>query len=973
MLFIVVALALFSCRAAAADLAAPRTAWTTSQITGTPEPPLPYIAVRLRPDLAFKQPTDLVRYPDGKRMVITENRATSIHLIDLNSPDAPPLLLADMKQFNREAADCYSIAFHPKFAENRLVFVWFNLGSWPNPNRDHGTQIVRFQMTKGDSPRIDLTTGKTIITFISGGHNGGSLRFGPDGFLYISIGDSDAPDPPDSKDTGQDLSDLSSSILRIDIDHEEAGRPYRIPADNPFVKLKDARGEIWAYGLRNPWRMSFDPNSGALYAGDVGWELWEAIYEIKRGGNYGWPITEMSRQPVKPHVKRGPTPILEPLVVHSHEESASITGGETYQGKSLPELRGAHIYGDFETGRLWAFHPSKESSGQRTIKHLGELCDTTAKIIGFAIDHEGELLFADYGGGGIYRLARNPDQGKASNFPRKLSETGLFADVAKHAPAAGVVPYAIRTPRWADHATAERLLALPGASVIDTGKNKEGAPGAGKWTFPKDSVLTKTYTLEMERGNPQSARRIETQMLHYTGEAWNTYTYRWNDQQTDAVLVGPNGDSATFNITDPTAKDAGGLVTQKQTWRFFSRAECQRCHTNWTNYTPSFNSAQLLRGSSESPLSALDGCFSHVPPRAESKLVSPHDSTSNLESRARSYLHANCGTCHRFGGGGSVPSFFNIEESLKNARILDAFTTQGTLDLPEARIVAPADPYRSTLLFRMTTTGRGHMPYLGGRLIDEQAIVLMRDWIASMPVGSPVSEATVKQRTHEMTQLKKLRDGDANSIDELLQSSSGSLSLALALADRSVPMKMRQPIIERGSRLADPLRRDLFERFLPAEKRRIVLGDAIDVNALLAIKGDAARGRTLFFQQGGAQCSSCHRIDDQGTTFGPDLSKIATKYKRGEIIEHILAPSKLVDPAWKLTILEMNDGTTHSGFITQRTAKELTMTITGGKEIRIAVDQIEGERASNLTAMPEGLLANLTAQEAADLIAFLTR
>src|SRR6267142_1627979 len=145
---------------------------------------------------------------------------------------------------------------------------------------------MRFNVTGENPTRLDIKSGKVIYTWLSGGHNGGNIRFGPDGMLYICTGDGSPPDPPDKHVTGQDISDPLSSVLRIDVDHPDPGKNFGIPKDNPFLTTPNALGEVWAYGLRNPWRMAFDPKSGELYAGEVGWELWEMIYRIVRGGNY---------------------------------------------------------------------------------------------------------------------------------------------------------------------------------------------------------------------------------------------------------------------------------------------------------------------------------------------------------------------------------------------------------------------------------------------------------------------------------------------------------------------------------------------------------------------------------------------------------------------------------------------------------------------------------------------------------------
>lgn len=189
-----------------------------------------------------------------------------------------------------------------------------------------------------------------LLEWPSGGHNGGGLKFGPDGMLYLGTGDGSGI--ADSLETGQDLSDLLGAILRLDVDHAEGGKNYAIPKDNPFLKTPGARPEIYAYGLRQPWRFSFDAKTGDFWCGDVGQDLWEMVYKIQRGGNYGWSVRE-GKYPFRPDRKLGPSPILPPLIEHHHADFRSITGGFVYHGSRLPELKGGYIYGDFDTGRIW--------------------------------------------------------------------------------------------------------------------------------------------------------------------------------------------------------------------------------------------------------------------------------------------------------------------------------------------------------------------------------------------------------------------------------------------------------------------------------------------------------------------------------------------------------------------------------------------------------------------------------------------
>ena len=949
-------LLLHLCLVSTCAFAQERVPWTTSRIQGTPEPPPPYIVERLYPALTFLKPLDVTPLPGSDRLILLEETGRMFSFVP--SSDKADLF-GELAEFDREIARSYALTFHPRFKENRFVFTWIVQDLKGRDFRENGTRIVRFRVSEESPPKLDLSSAKEIISWRAGGHNGGNMRFGSDGMLYISTGDATKPDPPDSSVTGQDISDLLSSVLRIDVDHSEADRAYTIPRDNPFVEVPKARGEVWAYGLRNPWRMSFNPMNGELFVGDVGWELWEMIYRIQRGGNYGWSITEGSQQDVRPDRVRGPSPILPPLVAHSHEEAASITGGEFYHGNTLPELKGTYLYGDWQMGTFW----SLRTEGDKVSEHR-ELARSSLMPAGFGIGHDGELIIVDHSSGGLWRLARNPRSGQNSNFPLKLSQTGLFSDTLKQSPAPGVLPYEINAPRWADHAVAQRWVAFPDQIGVTVGKESKGVVLRGHWGFPAGAVLAKTYSLDLERGNPATRRRIETQILHFDGSLWGTYGYRWNAEQTDAELVPKQGGEAIFTVKDKAAP--GGQMQQR--WRFYSRSECARCHTLMNDFAQGFSALQLDRTTPQDKGDQLDAFTRLGLTPAEPRFADPHGSVGSLEVRARSYLHVNCSVCHRYNSGGGVPSYMNIDALLKDAKLIDTKPVQGDLGLPDARVIASGDPCRSVLLYRMATAGRGHMPYLGSHLVDDRGLLVVSDWIASMGnKARDLTAATIAQRKAEDQALTQLQAGDSTQLGQLLATNSGALSVLLALLDGKLTADIRTQAIATGSAISEPMRRDLFERFLPESQRRKVLGHDFKPATLLAIKGDAARGKTSF----AGICIGCHRANGVGIDFGPDLSHIGTKWNRAAMLEQLIAPSKVIDPQWQLTTLELKTGDTKVGFITARTETELTLKMAAGLTETIATAQITKTTTSPISMMPEGLIQTLTAQEAADILEYL--
>lgn len=705
-----------------------RVPWTTSRIHGSPDPAPPYQTRNAFPKLKFNEPLAMTAIPGMSKFAIAE-RPGRIYAFDNRRDATDPDLIIDL------ARTVYGLAIHPKFRDNGYVFVMSMVGGEGEPR---GSRISRFTVKdpRGESWEAAMASEQVIFEWPAGGHNGGCLQFGPDGCLYIATGDGSGI--ADQYETGQDVADVRGKILRIDVDRREQGRAYAIPADNPFAKQPAARPEIYSYGHRQVWKFSFD-RQGRLWAGEVGQDLWEMIYVVQKGGNYGWSVQE-GAHPFRPERKRGPTAILAPLIEHTHADFRSITGGYVYESSRLSELRGAYIYGDYDTGRIW----SLRYDGQRVTDHR-ELEDTQLRIVSFAQDAEGEVYLVDFAGGGIHWLVPAPkSDDNPDDFPRKLSETGLFTSTKDLVPAPGVIPYSVNSELWSDGAKKDRYLAIPGDAKIefDTVLYPNGAPGAEPgWRLPHDSVTVKTFYLETEPGNAKSSRRLETRIMHhkkmpgteeYGDQYWRGYTYVWNEDQTDAELLGPEGLDRTYTI-----REAGG--TREQTWHFPSRAECTLCHNMAAKYSLGVNTLQLNRDHDYDGVVANQlATFEHIglfaeplPKRPEQlpRVVDYRDESQDLNLRARSYLHSNCGHCHRKWGGGNADFILLASLPLKETGALGTRPGQGNLQIAEAKILEAGHPEKSLVHARMSRLGLGRMPHIASNLIDTEAVKLIGQWI----------------------------------------------------------------------------------------------------------------------------------------------------------------------------------------------------------------------------------------------------
>ncbi|QDU98057.1 PQQ-dependent sugar dehydrogenase [Lignipirellula cremea] len=354
-------------------------------------------SVRMFPNLRIRRPVVIGNAGDGTNRIFVCEEQGVIRVFPNDQTVEDTQVFLDMEsrvqyadKMNEEGM--LGMAFHPQYKENGQFFLYYTAR---DPER---TSIIsRFRVSKDDPNKADPESEEVLMRIKQPfwNHNGGTLAFGPDGYLYIALGDGGARDDP--LKSAQDLKQLLGSILRIDVDKATATQRYSIPTDNPFVDVKGAKPEIYAYGFRNIWRMSFDRKTGQLWAGDVGQDLWEEIDIVVKGGNYGWSVRE-AMHPATP--KQGPagTPsplgdkLIEPVFEYNHEVGKSITGGYVYRGKKVPALAGKYLYADYVGGQIWAL--DYDMAKKKVVANY-LIDDNDRPVITFGEDEQGEVYYSD--------------------------------------------------------------------------------------------------------------------------------------------------------------------------------------------------------------------------------------------------------------------------------------------------------------------------------------------------------------------------------------------------------------------------------------------------------------------------------------------------------------------------------------------------------------------------------------------------
>lgn len=724
---------------------------TLSALPPTP-PTFGYTLSNAFPGVTLTQPVCLASPPnETNRLFILEKTGNIVVITNLANPTRTVFM--SLAVLSDSESGVLGLAFHPGYATNGYFYVFSSRSLATSQGSGRHQCISRFQTSPPDANVASAATELMLIRQIdsAGNHNGGDLHFGPDGYLYASVGDEGAQ--YNGNGNAQVITNkFFSAILRIDVDkrpgnllpntHPANSTNYLIPADNPFVGVTSfngrtfpatsVRSEFFSIGYRNPWRMSFDPATGALYVADVGQDLYEEVNVVTNGANAGWAYYE-GKQLAKPLYPsqttiliNPPAGLLMPILDYPHGSGNfsgnSISGGIVYRGNRISQLYGAYVFGDYTSGNIWylRYEGSNNVPFQRITAANGP--------VAFGRDpRNGDVLVAQINNGQIGRLDYTAAP-VGTPLPVTLADTGAFSDLDNLTPNPGIVPYTLNVPFWSDNAIKSRWFSVPNTNLTLT------FDATGNWLSPTGTVWIKHFELELTNGSSASRKRLETRFLVRNSNGVYGVTYRWTTPPTNALLVAEDGlDEAFTNYT------SGGAMLNTQIWHYPSRSECLACHTPQGGFGLGFNTAQWNRdftydGGTTNQIEALRqaGYFGNrITNRYLLPATSPAaDEAVSREYRVRSYLAANCAHCHQPGG---------IVSAMWDARLATPGPLNGVIDGPlnnnygntNNRVIVPGSLANSILYQRVANLGSGHMPPLATAVVNTQAVALLAAWITN--------------------------------------------------------------------------------------------------------------------------------------------------------------------------------------------------------------------------------------------------
>ena len=687
----------------------------------------PHVGIeRAYSQLRFNRPIYLTGAGDGSGRVFVVEQGGVVRWFSQNEQIPTSRVFLDIsdrvsRRGNEEGL--IGFAFHPEFKTNGQLFCHYSSDSARTGAKQVASNVIsRFKISENPN-LVDPDSEEVLLTIPQPfeNHNGGAMAFGKDGFLYFSLGDGGYKDDP--LGNGQNLKTMLGGINRIDVDSKSAEKSYGIPNDNPFLETAGAAPELYASGLRNVWRFSFDRKTGDLWAADVGQARTEEVNVIKKGGNYGWNRFE-AKDDFELSTAMASEPHELPVATYGHEWGGSITGGNVYRGDRFPELQGAYFFGDYMTGNLWK--TTKHTRGGYTTSLARR---TGRSIASFGEDDDGEVFLLSFDGG-IYRIiATSIAENTFADWPRLLSETGLFTSMETKQPAEDLIPYEVNAAFWSDNAEKSRFIRLPEGGQL-------GYRESGSWDVPVGATVVKNFQLQVGR----KLKMFETRLIKRTSGGWEAATYVWDKKGNDAELL---TGGKQFEYRDSSTVHS---------WHAPSASECASCHVDSAGYVLGLSTGQLNRKTKSGTHQISEwlkrGVLSapkDIQWNKKARFCSPYDEKFPLEERSRVWLDVNCAMCHRPNGLGNATIDLRLETPLAKTKTIDVRPTQGDLGMAGAKLIASGKPSQSLLIRRVETLGQGRMPGIGTNRIDVEAVELLTEWIKQMAVEQSPSNPTLNK------------------------------------------------------------------------------------------------------------------------------------------------------------------------------------------------------------------------------------
>lgn len=650
------------------------------------------------------------------------------------------------RQGGSEEWGVVSFALHPKFADptnpKRLVYVVYtgkqvDDSNLPDAQRAPVTShLVEVPMTSAGT--LDLTRERILLQHTQTQqpwHHFDNVIFGPDGYLYMTMGDGGSSDRSQNKQQIQ-----NGKMLRLDVDARMDGKPYGYPADNPFATDPSFAPEVFAYGLRNPWRFSIDVEPGTgkttIWLGDVGLNNREEVSIVTKSANMGWPIYEGNE------CRNGPcntTGLTMPVHDYTHAVGSAVIGGFVYRGSDpdLAWLKGRFVFGDWSTPTVYYLEPTGSTYERRVLTSL----PNGLTVSNFAQDFDKNIYVVGVRGlnpDGFFKLVGS-STGAIETAPQLISQTNCVNMADPRRPAPGTIPYTVAQPLWSDSASKYRFVAFP------DGTRATVNPQTLDIDVPNGTVFVKTFVMA-DIGKPHETRLL----MRFTDGTWGGYSYRWNVAGTEANLVPQEGQ---VDLALPYST-AGGTVPASIPWNFPSRDACWRCHTAVAGVSLGAEVAQLNEwawyptGAAGRTANQLDtwqaiGVLGPLPkPRQSLPALAQRRQTGNSPIiEARSYLHSNCSFCHRPNGTPQANVDFRDFTVNNGGHYLQVHAGQfcnydpgvadGTLGIPGAKILKPGSPDESIIRVRMS---RRVTDYANGLIHTQQMPPLATIWQDRWPL-----------------------------------------------------------------------------------------------------------------------------------------------------------------------------------------------------------------------------------------------